>query len=463
METDIAILGSGPAGYSAAFRASDLGKKVVLIERYNDLGGVCINVGCIPAKALLYITKLLGDSKDFTKCGVDFRRPKINLKELESWKLSIVSRLGKVLAILAKQRSIEVVKGYGKFLSSSQIEVKSESEDVLIEFKNAIIAAGSSPIKIPFLPEDKRIITSTDALILTDIPNKFLIIGGGAIGLEVASIYDALGSKVTIVESKDQLVDVVDKDIVEPMYQRILKKYEQILLNTKVTKVEAKFFGLEVTLEHKDGKSEVRRFDKILVAVGRQPNGNLIGAENAGINVDEKGFIIVDEKLRTNVPNIFAAGDIISHPLLAHKAIFEGRFAAEIIAGKETSIKSKNIPNVIYTDPGIATVGLSEKETIQNNMKYTKKVFPWAANGRSLTINRQEGITKLLFDSETHKIIGGSIVGTNAGELIAEIAMAIENGLTAENVASTIHPHPALSETIMLAAEDFLGTIGDYY
>lgn len=461
-QTEIAILGGGPAGYSAAFRAADLGKRVILIERYPSLGGVCLNVGCIPAKALLCVAKLIEDANDFAKVGVDLGKPKINLGKLYNWKDSVVQRLSVSLNVLIRQRGIEVLTGTGKLISPNQFSVQTKKGEVVVEFEKAIIAAGSSSVKLSFLPDDERIVDSTDLLKLKEVPKEFLIIGGGVIGLEMAAIYHSLGSKITVVEAKDQLISSSDRDIIQPLFDFISKKYKQILLNTKVTKVEQKMFGLEVTFEHRDGRTETQRFDKILVAVGRKPNGNLVGAENVGIKVDDFGFIGVDERYCTNIPNIYAAGDIVSNPMLAHKAIFEGQYIADIIAGKKDVIFPKNIASVAYTDPEVAEIGLTETAAIENKIKYSKVVFPWTINGRSLTINRQEGLTKLLFETYTHKIIGGAIVGSNAGELISEIALAIETGLTAEDIASTVHPHPTLSETTMLAAQSFLGTIVDY-
>lgn len=463
MGTDIAIIGSGPAGYSVAFRAADLGKKVTLIECRQNLGGVCINDGCIPTKALLYVSRLMEESKEFSKCGVDFGTPKVDIKELAAWKNLVVNRLNKVLAILAKQKNIAVISGTAKFASPNRIVVGEKKEEVVVDFQNAVIATGSRALNLAVAPKDDRIVNSTDLLDLKDVPKELLVVGGGAIGLEMAAIYNSLGSKITIVELDDHLLSALDEDLSEPIYKNITKKYKQILLGTKITKMEAKFFGIDVTFQNKSGVTSKQRFNKVLVAIGRIPNSESIDANKAGVELNDKGFIIVDAKYRTSAPHIYAIGDVISNPMLAHKAIFEGRLVGEIIAGYKDSLISNHIPNVIYTDPGVATVGVLERDAQHLNIKYTKKIFRWSSNGRSLTLNSQEGLTKLIFESNTHKLIGGAIVGSNSGELVSEIALAIENKLTAEDIAQTIHPHPALSETIKLAAEDFLGIITDYF
>jgi dihydrolipoamide dehydrogenase len=458
---DVVVLGSGPGGYSAAFRAADLDKRVVLIERFATLGGVCLNVGCIPSKALLHAAKIIDEAQLASKHGIVFDKPQICVNTLRDWKNGVIKRLTIGLRSLATKRKVEVVTGIGKFISPKQIEVITGQEKTVVNFTNAIIAAGSSPVKLPFIPDDSRIIDSTGALELHDVPNEMLIVGGGIIGLEMATVYHALGSKITVVELMNQLVPGVDQDVVRPLQQFVAKKYQKILLETKVVKVEAQDDGIWVTFEGKNAPAQPQRFDKVLVAVGRRPNGKLISAEAAGVTVDERGFIPVDKQMRTNVPTIFAIGDIVGNPMLAHKAIPEGRLAAEVIAGQDHSFYAKCIPSVAYTDPEIATVGLTEIEAKAKNIPFERAVFPWMASGRSLSINRQEGLTKLLFDPTTKKILGGSIVGTNAGELIAEVALAIEMGATAEQIAHTIHPHPTLSETIMQAAEIFERTATD--
>ena len=464
IKTQLVVLGGGPGGYSAAFRAADLGMQVTLIERDQNLGGVCLNVGCIPSKALLHAANILDEAKQMDERGITFGSPQIDLDKLRAWKDGVIKRLAIGVKGLARKRKrkVELVTGAGNFISANQIEVINASgESTLITFEKAIIAAGSMPVVLPFIPEDPRIMDSTDALNLPEIPEQMLIIGGGIIGMEMATVYSALGSKITIVELMEQLIPGVDVDIVEPLKQYNAKKIHEIKLATKVTKVEAKDDGIWVTFEGKDYKPGPERFDRILVAVGRKPNGKLIGAEKAGIEVDSRGFIVVDEKMRTTVPHLFAVGDIIGNPMLAHKAIAEGRFVAEIIAGLNPESHIKNIPSVAYTDPEIATVGLSESEAKEKNIPYAKGVFPWLASGRSLSLGRKEGITKLLFDPVSKKIIGGSIVGPNAGELISEVSLAITIGATADKIVHVIHPHPTLSETIMMASEVFLGTATD--
>jgi len=464
LKTQVVVLGSGPGGYSAAFRAADLGKQVVLVERYENLGGVCLNVGCIPSKALLHAARILDETKQFQTHGITFGDPQIDITQLRSWKDSIIKRLTTGLKGLAKQRKVTLLTGVGKFISANQIEVATTEGPIIVTFENAIIAVGSAPVKLPFIPKDPRIMDSTDALNLAKIPTEMLVIGGGIIGLEMATVYSSLGSKITIVELMPQLIPGVDADIIRPLQQYNAKKIAQILLSTRVSKVEAKPDGIWATFEGEKAPTEPKRFDRILVAVGRTPNGKLIAAEKAGINVDSKGFIPVDEQMHTNVPHIFAIGDVIGNPMLAHKAVPEGRMAAEIIAGLSTiHPRSKHIPSVAYTDPEVAVVGLSENEAKQQGIAYTKAVFPWLASGRSLSLDRQEGLTKLLFDPVSKKLLGGSIVGPHAGELISEITLAIDVSATAETLAHIIHPHPTLSETIMMASEIFLGTVTDLY
>jgi len=463
VETEVVVIGSGPGGYSAAFRAADLGKKVTLVERYEALGGVCLNVGCIPSKALLHAAKVIDEAHEMADFGVDFGKPKIDTGKLRSWKNKVVGKLTGGLKALAKQRKVEVVRGVAKFISPNEIEVTGESGKQVIQFQNAIIAAGSRVVKLPFLPDDPRIIDSTGALEMEETNCKMLVIGGGIIGLEMATVYNALGTEITIVELMDQIIAGADKDIVTPLFKRIQKRYKNIMLKTKVTKVEAKKDGLYVTFEGENAPDKPEKFDRILSAVGRRPNGDQLDADKAGVKVDERGFIPVDKQLRTNVEHIFAIGDICGNPMLAHKAIPEGRTAAEIIAGHKRKFDPACIPSVAYTDPEVAWVGVTENEAKAKGIKYGKGSFPWAASGRSLSIGRDEGITKLIIDEETHRVIGGAAVGPNAGELIAEIGLAIEMGCDVEDISLTIHAHPTLSETVAMAAEVFEGTITDLY
>lgn len=464
IQTEVLVLGSGPGGYTAAYRAADLGKQVVLVERYPDLGGVCLNVGCIPSKALLHAAKVIEEAQEFSAHGIIFEPPKIDIEKLRGWKDTVVKRLTTGLKGLAKQRKVQVIQGEGKFISPHEISVKTDDGSIqTIEFKQVIIAVGSRPVKLPLLPEDPRIMDSTGALELADIPKRLLVIGGGIIGLEMATVYHALGSKVTIVELMDSLIAGADKDIVTPLHKRIQKRYENILLETKVIKVEAKKDGLWVTFEDKTGTKQPERFDRILSAVGRIPNGKDIAAEKAGIQVDERGFIRVDKQQRTNVEHIFAIGDVVGNPMLAHKSIAEARVAAEVIAGLKHYFEPRCIPSVAYTDPEVAWAGITETEAKAQGIHYGKGTFPWAASGRSLSLGRDEGITKIIFNKDTHQIIGAGIVGPNAGDLIAEIALAIEMGCDADDIALTIHPHPTLSETICMATEAFEGTITDLY
>lgn len=463
IQTEVVVIGSGPGGYSAAFRAADLGKKVTLVERYEVIGGVCLNVGCIPSKALLHAARVLAESEEMAAYGIEFGKPKIDIKKLLDWKMSVVNRLTGGLKMLAKQRQVQVVTGVGKFISPQAIAVEGKEGKQIINFENCIIAAGSRPVQLPFIPADPRIMDSTGALELKDVKGEMLVIGGGIIGLEMATVYQALGAKITIVEFMEQIIPGADKDIVMPLHKRIEKRYEKILLKTKVTKVEPKKDGLYVTFEGENAPKEPQRFDRILVAVGRRPNSDLIAADKAGINISERGFIMVDKQQRTNVSNIYAIGDIVGQPMLAHKASPEGRLAAEVIAGQKHYFEPKCIPAVAYTDPEIAWTGLTENEAKTKGIKYGKGVFPWAASGRALSLGREEGFTKILFDEETHRVIGAGIVGVNAGELISELSLAIEMGCDAADIALTIHPHPTLSESVMMAAEVFEGTITDLY
>lgn len=464
IQTEVVVLGSGPGGYTAAFRAADLGKKVVLIERYDTLGGVCLNVGCIPSKALLHAAKVIDEASEMSTHGVQFGAPKIDINKLRDWKGSVVGKLTGGLKMLAKQRKVEVVQGVGKFISDHTIEVvMKDGKKETVQFEQAIIAVGSRPVKLPFLPDDPRIIDSTGALELADTKGKMLVIGGGIIGLEMATVYHALGTKITVVELMDQIIPGADSDMVMPLYKRIKQRYDNIYLKAKVTKVEAKKDGLYVTFEGGEAPTTPEKFDRILCAVGRRPNGDSIDALKAGVKVDERGFIATDKQMRTNVPHIFAIGDVVGNPMLAHKAIPEGRVAAEVIAGLKHYFDPKCIPSVAYTDPELAWVGVTENEAKAKGLKYGKGVFPWAASGRSLSIGRSEGMTKLIVDETTHRVIGASMVGPNAGELVAEMALAIEMGCDVEDLSLTIHPHPTLSETNAMAAEVFEGTITDLY
>lgn len=461
IKTEVVVLGSGPGGYSAAFRAADLGKKVVLIERYDNIGGVCLNVGCIPSKALLHAAKVMDEAKAMSEHGIEFGAPKINVDKLRAWKDSVVGKLTGGLKSMAKMRKVDMLTGEGQFASPNSIEVTSASGKVTVEFESCIIAVGSQPVKLPFLPDDPRIIDSTGALELKKTDGSMLVLGGGIIGLEMATVYHALGVKISIVEFLDQLMAAADADIVRPFHKWVESRYESIMLETKVTKVEAKKDGLYVTFEGKNAPAEPVKYDQILAAVGRKPNGHLIAADKAGVQVDERGFIAVDKQLRTNVAHIYAIGDVVGNPMLAHKAVPQGHIAAEVIAGEKHQFDPHCIPGVAYTDPEVAWVGLTEKEAKAQNIEYGVGVFPWAACGRSLSIGRSEGLTKVLFSKKTNRIIGCGIVGPNAGDLISEAALAIEMGCDASDIALTIHPHPTLSETIMLATEVFEGTVTD--
>ncbi|WP_417523508.1 dihydrolipoyl dehydrogenase [Marinovum sp.] len=462
IHAEVVVLGSGPGGYTAAFRAADLGKKVVLIEKYPSLGGVCLNVGCIPSKALLHVAKVITEAEEMSAHGVSFSKPKIDLDGLRAFKDQVVGQLTGGLKGLSKGRKVEVVQGYGKFTGPNMIEVEGDDGKKTVSFDQCIIAAGSEPVSLPFIPhDDPRVIDSTGALELKDIPKRMLVLGGGIIGLEMACVYDALGSKITVVELMDQIIPGADKDIVKPLHKRIEGRYEAIKLKTKVTAVEAEKKGLKVTFEDDKGEITTDTFDKILVAVGRKPNGKLIDAEKAGVSVDDRGFIAVDGQQRTGVNHIFAIGDVVGQPMLAHKAVHEGKVAAEVCAGQKRFFDARLIPSVAYTDPEVAWAGITETEAKAKGITYEKGVFPWAASGKALSNGRSEGMTKLLFDPEDDRIIGGLIVGTNAGDLIAEVALAIEMGADAVDLGHTIHPHPTLSETVNFAAEMFEGTITD--
>ncbi|WP_422074413.1 dihydrolipoyl dehydrogenase [Tranquillimonas rosea] len=459
---EVVVLGSGPGGYSAAFRAADLGKKVVLIERYPSLGGVCLNVGCIPSKAMLHAAKVLTETEEMGEHGISFGKPKIDLDGLRDWKDGVVKQLTGGLAGLAKQRKVEVVQGMGKFTGPNMIEVDTGDGTRMVSFDQCIIAAGSEPVKLPFVPhDDERVVDSTGALELRDIPKKMLVLGGGIIGLEMACIYDALGSSITVVELQEQLMPGADKDIVKPLATRIGKRYDNIYLKTKVTNVEPQKKGLKVTFEDDKGETFTDTFDRILVSVGRVPNGAKLDAEKAGVAVDERGFIHVDHQQRTGQSHIFAIGDLVGQPMLAHKAVHEGKVAAEVASGHKRAFDAKVIPSVAYTDPEVAWAGLTETEAKKQGVKYQKGVFPWAASGRSLSLGRSEGVTKLLFDPDDDRVIGVGMVGPAAGDLIAEVALAIEMGSDAVDLSHTIHPHPTLSETVNFAAEMYEGTITD--
>ncbi len=462
ISTEVVVLGSGPGGYTAAFRAADLGKQVVLVERYASLGGVCLNVGCIPSKALLHAAKVISEAREVKDYGIDFGEPSIDLDKLRAWKEKVLGQLTNGLKGLAKQRKVQVLRGSGKFTSSHQLRVDTDEGEHLINFEQAIIAAGSQAAKVPVFPEDSRIIDSTGALELREIPGRMLIIGGGIIGLEMATVYHEMGTSVSVVEMLDRIVAGADADIVKPLLKRIQKQYENIYLSTRVTEIKALDNGLEVSFDGANAP-ENEFFDAVLVAVGRRPNGNNIGAESAGISVDEQGFIPVDKQQRTNVPHIFAIGDIVGEPMLAHKATHEGKVAAEVIAGMKSVFDARVIPSVAYTDPEIAWVGLTETEAKEQGIRYGKGVFPWAASGRSLSLGRNEGTTKLLFDEDTERVIGAGICGPNAGDLIAEVGLAIEMDCDATDLSLTIHPHPTLSETVAFAAEMFEGTITDLF
>ena len=459
IKTQVLVIGSGPGGYTAAFRAADLGKEVVLVENHDNLGGVCLNVGCIPSKSLLHTAQVINEAKSANQLGINFASPKIDIKGVRKNKENTVNKLTAGIKALAKARKVKVLTGYAKFLSTNQ--VKLEGTDDIIEFEHCVIAAGSRVTKLPIFPfEDERVMDSTDALLLDDIPKRLLIVGGGIIGLEMATIYDALGSEITIVELVDQIIPAADKDIVSPLLKRIKKNYANIFLNTKVTKMTASKKGIKVNFEGKDAP-KTDTFDNVLIAVGRSPNGQMIGAENAGVNVDQNGFISSNNQMQTNVDNIFAIGDIVGQPMLAHKATHEAKVAAEVICGQKSGFDALTIPSVAYTDPEVAWTGKTEKELTEEGIKFDKGVFPWAASGRSLSIGRSEGVSKGLFDAESGKILGMGICGTNAGDLISEASLAIEMGCDMSDIALTIHAHPTLSETTAFAAEMVEGTITD--
>lgn len=460
IKTQLVVLGAGPGGYSAAFRAADLGIDTVLVDARATLGGVCLNVGCIPSKALLHVAKVIKEAKHLSSHGVSFGEPEIDLDKVRGWKDSVVSQLTKGLSGMSKMRKVQHVQGFGKFTGSNTLEVTGDTGTTTITFDNAIIAAGSEPVSLPFIPQDDRVIDSTGALEMKDIPGKMLVLGGGIIGLEMGTVYHALGSKIDVVEFLDQLIPAADKDIVK-VYNKTIKDTFNVMLQTKVTGVEAKKDGLYVSFEGKQAPAEPVRYDKVLVAVGRRPNGALVGADVAGVAVDERGFINVDKQMRTNVPHIFAIGDLVGQPMLAHKAVHEGHVAAEVISGMKHYFDPKCIPSVAYTEPELAWVGLTEKEAKEQGVNYETASFPWAASGRAIASDATDGLTKLIFDKDTHRVIGGAMVGTNAGEMLGEIGLAIEMGADAEDIALTIHAHPTLNESIGLAAEMYEGSITD--
>ncbi len=462
IETQVVVLGSGPGGYTAAFRAADLGLKTTLVERYPSLGGVCLNVGCIPSKALLHTAHIIQEAGAMAEHGVAFGEPKIDLDKLRGFKESVVGKLTGGLGTMSRQRKITVVHGEGQFTSDTTLSVKGEDGEKTIKFENCIIAAGSESMQLPFLPDDGRVITSTGALELKDIPKSMLVIGGGIIGLEMANVYAVLGSKVDVVELTPGLIPGADKDLVRVLEKHMKPLLNNVLLNTKVTNVEAQKKGLKVSFEG-DKAPDALTYDKVLVAVGRKPNGGNIAADKAGVKVDERGFIPVDKQQRTNVKNIFAIGDVAGQPMLAHKATHEGKVAAEVIAGHKVQFDALCIPSVVYTHPEVAWVGKTEEQCKAEGIEIEKGNFPWAANGRSLGMGNSDGFTKLLFEKASGRIIGGAAVGPNAGEQMAEIGHAIEMGSDMEDIGLTIHAHPTLSETVGMAAEAAAGTLTDLY
>lgn len=462
LRTEVLVLGAGPGGYTAAFRAADLGKQVVIVERHSALGGVCLNVGCIPSKTLLHVAQVLTEARALSQYGVEFGEPRLDLTKLRAFKNQVVARLTSGLAGLAKRRDVRVVNGVGHFEGEHLLRVEGPDGTTTVAFENAIIASGSRPLEVPGLPADPRVMGSTSALDLEEVPGRLLVIGGGIIGLEMAAVYSALGSRITVVELLDRLMSEADPDLVKPLHRIVSDRYENVLLGTRVGAVEAREDGLHVSFDGADAP-EGGVFDRVLAAVGRQPNGDRIAAERAGVRVDEGGFIPVDAQQRTNAEHIFAVGDVVGPPMLAHKAAHEGKTAAEVIAGRNVAFDARAIPSVAYTDPEVAWMGLSESEANEKGIEVRKAVFPWAASGRALGIGRPEGQTKLILDPESGRILGAGIVGPHAGELISELVLAAELGADAEDVALAVHPHPTLSETLGLAAELATGRITDLY
>jgi dihydrolipoamide dehydrogenase len=460
-ECELLVLGAGPGGYSAAFRSADLGMSTILIERYPTLGGVCLNVGCIPSKALLHTASVMEEVKTMAQHGISFGEPKVEIDQLRGYKESVIAKLTGGLAGMAKARKVKVVRGLGKFLDANHVEVEltnGTGQDLtgqkeVVRFQKAIIAAGSQPVKLPFLPDDPRIVDSTGALLLKNIPKRMLVIGGGIIGLEMATVYSALGSRIDIAEMMDGLMAGADRDLEKVWEKFNAGRFEKVMLKTRAAKAEVKPDGIQVTFEGENAPAEPQTYDLVLVAVGRTPNGKKIDALLAGVQVDERGFIPVDKQMRTNVPNIFAIGDLVGQPMLAHKAVHEGHVAAEVASGEKSFFDAKQIPSVAYTDPEVAWAGLTEEQCKAQGIAYEKGLFPWAASGRAIANGRDEGFTKLIFDATTHRIIGGGIVGTHAGDLIGEVCLAIEMGADAVDIGKTIHPHPTLGESVGLAAE----------
>ena len=461
VEYDTLVLGSGPGGYSAAFRSADLGMKTVLVERYATLGGVCLNVGCIPSKALLHTALVIDEAEALGAHGITFAKPQIDLDKLRDFKSGVVKKLTGGLAGMAKARKVEVVTGNGSFVDPHHMEVQTEGGKKVVKFKQAIIAAGSEAVKLPFIPEDPRVVDSTGALELRQIPQRMLVIGGGIIGLEMATVYSTLGAQIDVVEMLDGLMAGADRDLVKVWEKYNSKRFANVMLKTKTTAAEAKDDGIYVSFEGEKGPAEAQRYDLVLVAVGRTPNGKKIGADKAGVAVTDRGFIDVDKQMRTNVPHIFAIGDIVGQPMLAHKAVHEGHVAAEVAHGEEAHFDALQIPSVAYTDPEVAWAGKTEDQLKAAGIKYGKAVFPWTASGRAIANGRDEGFTKLLFDEETHRVIGGGIVGLNAGDLISEVCLAVEMGADATDIGKTIHPHPTLGESIGMAAELYEGLCTD--
>jgi len=461
IQCDLVVLGAGPGGYSAAFRAADLGLSVVLVERYATLGGVCLNVGCIPSKALLHVAAVMDEAAHFAELGIDFGAPKIDIDKLRAHKDKVVGKLTSGLVGMAKLRKVQLVQGLGKFADANTLAVEGAAGVQQIKFAKAIIAAGSQAVKLSFIPDDPRIVDSTGALQLASVPKQMLVIGGGIIGLEMATVYSTLGARISVVEMLDGLMAGADRDLVKIWDKRNAKRFDKVMLKTKTTKVEPKADGIWVTFEGEQAPAEPQRYDLVLVATGRSPNGNKIEAQLAGVKVTERGFIDVDKQMRTNVPHIFAIGDVVGQPMLAHKAVHEGHVAAEVAAGQKSFFDAKVIPSVAYTDPEIAWVGLTEDQAKAEGRAIEKGVFPWLASGRAIANGAEYGSTKLLFDTETKRIIGGGIVGPSAGDIIGEVALAIEMGADAVDIGRTIHPHPTLGETVGIAAEVAHGSCTD--